>query len=139
MKFVVRSLLFGVAVTVGILGLWGLIANLAIPLMPDYGKTEWNFFDESQSRQSHVWWAISFQTPYAYLDPVLAGPIGYGFYTLCLAWSTTSCLLLRPSRRPGQSPLVRTIWLVALLAIVAHLAFFAYVAVESVRIEKWKL
>ncbi len=39
-----RAGLHATAAAACLLGLWGILANLAIPLMPDFGKTEWNFF-----------------------------------------------------------------------------------------------
>jgi hypothetical protein len=155
MKRLLRALLCVVAVLVAMFGVWGVLANLAIPLMPAYGKTEWNYFASVEQwderggqgatgfRQRHVWWALSFQTPYPYLDPVLAGPVGYGFYTLCIAWGASTLVLLRPSRwathRHRQRLLAGLCWLIALLGIMIHLVIIVLIAIDSARIDRWSL
>lgn len=146
-----RMALYLIAAAACVLGLWGMLANLAIPLMPDYGKTEWNFFgpferwgsqppsEESAAKRAIPWWAISFQTPCPYLDPLLAGPVGNGFYALCLTWGLGAMILLRWRLRSvagrGGWPvsLLCAWWLGGLGAIVAFVLFFVSIARETAR------
>jgi hypothetical protein len=146
-----RVVLYAIAAVACLLGLWGILANLAIPLMPDYGKTQWNFFgpfdrwDPSfpHGRASNPagppWWALSFQTSCPYLDPWLAGPVGYAFYTLCLTWGLGTAILLRShlqsaaNRAFWQTSLFFAWWLSALGGIVALVWFFVSVAQEAAR------
>lgn len=143
---VLRTVLYVVAATATLLGLWGILANLAIPLMPDYGNTRWNFFGPFEAwndtgtpgghaRELRIpWWAISFQTPCPYLDPVLAGPVGYGFYALCFSWGMGTIIMLRWNLRAGAGwpfwPALPfgALWLIGLTGIVAHAVFFASIA-----------
>jgi hypothetical protein len=132
-------------------GIVGILANLAIPLMPDYGNTQWNFFgpfeawnDTDISGERHrdlriPWWAISSQTPCPYLDPLLAGPVGYGFYALCFSWGMGTIVLLRSYFRSfaerGFWPvfLFWAGWLIGLGGIVAHVVIFVSIAREAAR------
>src|SRR5262249_55218614 len=137
-----RAVLYTIAALTFLLGLWGILANLAIPLMPDYGKTEWNFFgpfekwDDTGTLGSHrherriPWWALSFQTPCPYLDPWLAGPVGYGFYALCCVWGMGTMILLRWYSRSVAG---RVCCLIGFGGIAAYLAFFAAIAAEASR------
>ena len=142
--------LLAIAATACLLGLWGAVANLAIPLMPDYGKRQWNFFGpfeqwndagtraEPGRELRAPWWAISFQTPWSYLDPWLAGPVGLGFYALCFTWGMGTFLVLRSSLRTATGRVVWPVilfgiwWLIALGGIIAHVLFFASIAREAV-------
>lgn len=143
--------LYATAATASLLGLWGILANLAIPLMPDYGNTQWNFFGPfeewndsgipgaSRHELRIPWWAISFQTPCPYLDPWLAGPVGYGFYALCLTWGLGTVMILRRHLRSNAGrafwpgPLFSALWLSGLGAIIALVLFFVSVAQEAAR------
>jgi hypothetical protein len=146
-----RMVLYATAATAALLGLWGIVANLAIPLMPDYGNTEWNFFGsfeegnnmgnpEEHSRELRIpWWAISFRTPCPYLDPLLAGPVGNGFYALCFSWGMGTMILLRlllqsfTGRGFWPGFVFWTGWLIGLGGIVAHVLFFVSIAREAAR------
>lgn len=146
---VVRVALYAIAAAACLLGLWGILANLAIPLMPDYGNTQWNFFgafeewNDTGAPSGHrdelriPWWALSFQSGCPYLDPVLAGPIGYGFYSLCCIWGLGTILLVRSYERLPAGPggwtlfLVGALWFIGLGGILVHLLFFAAIAIEA--------
>jgi hypothetical protein len=152
---VFRATLYTIAALALLLGLWGILANLAMPLMPDYGKTGWNFFgpfekwDASGPSAGHrheiriPWWAISFQTPCPYLDPYLAGPVGYGFYALCCTWGMGTILLLRSGLRSFAGRVFWPVflfgawWLIGLGGIVAHVMFFVSMARETHRAGLW--
>jgi hypothetical protein len=143
--------LYATAAAVSLLGLWGILANLAIPLMPDYGKTQWNFFgpfekwndtgipEEHRQEPRIPWWAISFQTPCPYLDPLLAGPVGDGFYALCFSWGLGTIILLRFYFRSftarGFWPVILfwAGWLIGLGGIVAHVLVFVSIARDVAR------
>src|SRR5262245_22816070 len=134
-----------------LLGLWGILANLAIPLMPDYGKTQWNFFgpfekwndaDASAGHRHELripWWALSFQTGCPYLDPLLAGPIGYGFYALCWTWVLGTMILLRWCAQSTGGPVFWPVflfgvwWFFGLGSIIACVVFFASIVREASR------
>ena len=146
-----RAILYTIAVVAVVLGLWGIVANLAIPLMPHDENARWDFYgpfadwdpskspDMTQKPVRHPWWALSFQTACPYLDSWLAGPVGYGFYALCLSWGLGTILLLRSYMRTmsGGLFLPRFLfgagWLIGLGGIVAHVMFFASIAREVAR------
>jgi hypothetical protein len=146
-----RVTLYVIAAAACLLGLWGILANLAIPLMPDYGKTKWNFFGpfevwdpspppaKDSNLAGHPWWAISFQTPCPYLNPWLAGPVGYGFYALCLTWGLGTVIMLRSHVRSmaGRAfwpvSLFCVWWLSGLGGIVALVLFFVSIAQDVAR------
>jgi len=145
-----RAALYSIATIAVLLGLWGILSNVALPLLFD-GKKEWNFFepfekwDPSGASEDHhpqlrfPWWAISWQTSCPYLDAYLAGPVGYGFYALCLTWGLGTILLLRSYWRSVASKvfwpvlLFGTWWLIGLGGIIAHVVFFASIAIEARR------
>jgi hypothetical protein len=153
MTAALRVALYVIAAATCLLGLWGVLANLAIPLMPDYGKTQWNFFGPFEHWNPHVplererplayagppWWAISFRTPCPYLDPWLAGPVGYGFYALCLTWGLGTLILLRAHLRSitGRAfwpvSLFGVWWLSGLGGILALVWFFVSIARAAAR------
>lgn len=146
-----RMVLYTIATTASLLGLWGILANLAIPLMPDFGNSQWNFDgpfekwndmgipEEPRQEPRIPWWAISFQTPCPYLDPLLAGPVGYGFYALCFGWGMGTILLLRFYFRSftgrGFWPvfLFWLGWLIGLGGIVANVLLFVWIARDVAR------
>jgi hypothetical protein len=146
----IRSALYAVATLAMLLGLWGIASNIALPFA--YEKRRWNFFepfefwDESAASSrpptSHrfprdPWWALSFQTPCPYLDPCLAGPIGDGFYALCLSWGLGTFVVLTWCWRfvSGKATWAMFLFwgwcLVCAIAVIAHLAFFASVVIEA--------
>jgi hypothetical protein len=106
-----RVALYVIAAVACLLGLWGMLSNLALHLMPDHAKPSWDFFgpferwNPSPSSRTEPdpdpipWWAISLRTPWPYLDPWLVGPVGYGFYALCLTWGLGTVILLRSHLR----------------------------------------
>ena len=138
-----RAVLYTIAAAALLLGLWGALSNAAVPLI--YGQREWDFFQpfEKWGWEAHQpqfrfpWWAISWQTPCPYLDPYLAGPVGYGFYALCAGWGLGTLLMLRGYARAdaGQGGwaafLFGAWWLIGLGGIIAHVAFFASIAAEA--------
>jgi len=146
-----RAALYALAALVILLGLWGLLSNIAVPLV--YGKQPWNFFEAFEVWDEPAasagkrpppfrfpWWAISWQTPCPYLDPCLAGPVGYGFYSLCLSWGLGTVLILGWCLRSVSTEASWPVflfwgwWLTGLAGVIAHLAFFASVAIEARRL-----
>ncbi|MGH7169854.1 MAG: hypothetical protein ACRELG_06230 [Gemmataceae bacterium] len=148
-----RAALYTIAALASLLGLWGILTNAAVPLI--YGKQEWNFFegfekwDDSGASGHHhpefrfPWWAISWQTPCPYLDPYLAGPVGYGFYALCFIWGMGTIIMLRSYLRSFAGRvfwsvcLFCTWWLMGLGGIVAQVIFFVSIAREAFRAGLW--
>jgi hypothetical protein len=143
--------LSAIAAAACLLGLWGILSNLTLPLMPDHGKARWNFFGPFERWDPSLppgrdpdpdrppWWAISLQTPCPYLNPWLMGPVGYGFYALCLTWGLGTAILLRSHLRAlaGRAfwpvSLFGAWWLSGLGDIVALVWFFVSVAQEAAR------
>jgi hypothetical protein len=141
--------LYSIATLAFLLGLWGILSNVAVPLV--YGKQKWDFFGpfeewdaslasgEGHPKFRFPWWAISWQTPCPYVTGYLAGPVGYGFYALCLIWGMGTMLLLRSHLRSVASQvfwpvfLLCTWWLIGLGGIIAHVVFFASIAIEARR------
>jgi hypothetical protein len=147
-----RAGLHAIAAAACLLGLWGILANLAIPLMPDYGMAQWDFFEPYErwdpsaplggghGQPRPPWWALSFQTPCPYLDPWLAGPVGYVFYALCLTWGLGTVILLRSRLRSvaGRAfwpeSVFCALWLGGLGGIIALVGFFVSVAQGAARV-----
>jgi hypothetical protein len=149
-----RAVLYAIAAVACLLGLWGIAANLAVPLMPHYGQAKWDFYGPfadwdpraafgKEKGVVHPWWALSFHTPCPYLDSWLAGPVGYAFYALCLTWGLGTVIILRspPRAAPGRAfwrvGLFGAWWLSALGGIVALVLFFVSITREAARAGLW--
>jgi hypothetical protein len=132
-----RAGLYLIALLAALLGLWGIISNFAISWMPAEEMVPASSSKPDLYEPLHVpWWAISLQTQCPYLDPWLGGPVGYGFYGLCLAWGLGTVILLRWYARSGTGRVfwpVILFWLGGLVGIVGHVAFFASIAREAAR------
>jgi len=144
-----RAALYTIAALAFLLGLWGILSNAALPLI--YGKQEWNFFasfeswngsgasEEHHPESDFPWWAISWRIPCPYVTIALAGSVGYGFYALCLTWGMGTMIMLRwylPSvagRAFWPVFWFCTGWLMGLGGIIAHVLFFASIAIAARR------
>lgn len=150
-----RTGLSVIAVAACLFGLWGILSNLSLHLLPDHGKISWNYFglferwdpsapsDKDRALPCPPWWVISLQSPCPYLDPWLVGPVGYGFYALCLTWGLGTLIMLRSHLRSiaGRAfwpvALFCAWWLSGLVGIMALIWFFVSIAQEAARAGLW--
>jgi hypothetical protein len=148
-----RAVPYTIATLACLLGLWGILSNAAVHLV--YSQMEWNFLDSFEKPASSEavgqhqriarlpWWAISWQTPCPYLDPYLAGPVGYGFYAFCFIWGIGTIVMLRSwldsfaGRVVWRVCLLGIWWLMGLGGIVAYLILFVSVARKTARAGLW--